>query len=378
MARKLEEGRAAALGAKADGKPFVLVLNHESAWRTGDTLLKPTWGLFVNDESHRSTSTPRSRFYRWAWRVKAEKRACLSGTPMSHSPLSIWPQWKLLAPQTCDRTFTMFKGKYCIMGGYAVNGRAVQVVGFKDLPDLERRMAPIVDRVRKVDVLDLPPVVHEERVVDLPPEARKVYEAMEEEMIAAVGDGAIVAGNVLAKSVRLRQIVQGHGALDGGGHSVLHTAKADALAEILSDLPPTEPVVVFCAFHHDLDAVAAVAREADRPCNELSGRRNDVGAVWKPAPGAVAAIQVQAGGVGVDLTASAYAVYLAQTWSLSDFDQSLARLDRPGQTRSVTYLHVLADRTIDRTIRKALAARRSLVEAVMERMSRIAAGAAKS
>ncbi len=367
-ARRLETARTMAAKAKEAGKPFVLVLNHETAWRLKD-LLKPLWGLVVVDESHRSTSSPRSRFYTWAWRLRAKKRVCLSGTPMSHSPANIWPQVKFLDPDRIHQTFTQFKADHCVLGGFRVNGRPVQVLGWQRLDELERRIAPLMDIVKKTDVLDLPPVIHEDRIIELPPSARRVYDALESEMMAYVSNGIITAGNALSKCLRLQQIVQGVSMTEGGAAVTLHEDKAAALAELLEDMAPTEPLVVFAKFHSDLDAIKAVAIKLGRPFNELSGRINEVGAHWTPASGAVAGIQIQAGGVGISLTEAAYCCFYAQTWSLSDFDQAIARLNRPGQTRPVTFIHLIAKGTIDETIRTATDKRRNLVQAIIERLA---------
>jgi SNF2 family DNA or RNA helicase len=71
------------------------------------------------------------------------------------------------------------------------------------------------------------------------------------------------------------------------------------------------------------------------------------------------------GGGGIDLTAAADAVYFSQTWSLGEYDQSLARLHRPGQRRNVTYHHLLADDSVDLAVREALAKRQDMVEAIL-------------
>lgn len=49
-------------------------------------------------------------------------------------------------------------------------------------------------------------------------------------------------------------------------------------------------------------------------------------------------------------------------WKIKDDEQSRARLHRPGQTRSVTYLSLLATGTVDEQIAEALNAKRQVVE----------------
>ena len=75
--------------------------------------------------------------------------------------------------------------------------------------------------------------------------------------------------------------------------------------------------------------------------------------------------QIQAGGVGVNLSRAAYCVYYSVGFSLSDFVQSLARTHRAGQTRKVSYYHLLARDTVDAKVYAALAARKRVIDAVL-------------
>jgi len=131
-------------------------------------------------------------------------------------------------------------------------------------------------------------------------------------------------------------------------------------------LAHSQPCIVFCKFHYDLDAVHDAAEAAGRQSVELSWRRNDVGSIWKDGPDTVAAIQIQAGGVGVDLTRANVAVYYSIGFNGGDYLQSLARCHRHGQDRKVTYIHFIADGTIDRKIQRALEARADIVKSVLK------------
>ena len=50
---------------------------------------------------------------------------------------------------------------------------------------------------------------------------------------------------------------------------------------------------------------------------------------------------------------------------MGDYDQSRARIHRPGQTRPVTYYHFVARGTVDVKIRRALANKRKVVDEVL-------------
>lgn len=82
------------------------------------------------------------------------------------------------------------------------------------------------------------------------------------------------------------------------------------------------------------------------------------------------AAQLQSGAEGVDLTRARYCVFYSLDYSLGRYDQALARVHRPGQKHPVTYIHIVATGTVDQLVRKALTARRNVVEDVMDEIRR--------
>ena len=74
------------------------------------------------------------------------------------------------------------------------------------------------------------------------------------------------------------------------------------------------------------------------------------------------AVQIQAGGLGLDLTAARYCVY----YSLGDYLQSIARLHRPGQKGLVDYIHLVAAASIDEIIVDALEAKEDVINRILE------------
>jgi SNF2 family DNA or RNA helicase len=123
-------------------------------------------------------------------------------------------------------------------------------------------------------------------------------------------------------------------------------------------------VVVFCRFRCDLAEVEAVAKDLGRSYAELSGDRNDL-AAWQRGEATILGVQLQSGGVGIDLTRAAYCVYYSMGYSLGDYEQSLARLRRPGQTRCCRYYHLVCKGTVDEQVYAALRHRRGVVDSVL-------------
>jgi SNF2 family DNA or RNA helicase len=148
----------------------------------------------------------------------------------------------------------------------------------------------------------------------------------------------------------------------------IDSGKTELLEEIIEDISEEEPVVVFCRFKHDLDEIKAVAEKLGRTYGEISGSRKDALDDKAELQDGIqiAGVQIQAGGVGIDLTKSHYCIYYSVGYSLGDYEQSLARIHRPGQTKPVFYYHLVASGTIDEVIYSNLKNKKDVISTIIE------------
>lgn len=345
----------------------IVVVNYDAAWRQplGDALLRAQFDCVIADEIHR-IKAPGGKASRWMQRLGSQtpRRIGLTGTPMPHSPLDLYGQFRFLAPLVFGTSYVRFRARYAITNPEFPS----QVRQWINQDDLQRRFASITYQCAAEDVLDLPEVLRETRTCQLEPKTRRVYRELEKDFIAEVEKGTVTVANALAKTLRLRQCTSGFvGGSDEFGDRFLEelgTEKQGVLADLLEDI--AEPVVVFCEFRHDLDVVEGLAKKLGRTYGELSGRRRD--AITESATMAdvdIAGVQIASGGVGIDLTRACYGIYYSPTWSLGNFDQSMARLHRPGQTRCVRFYFIVAEGTIDAQVYKALEKRQEVVDVIL-------------
>jgi SNF2 family DNA or RNA helicase len=351
--------------AEAQGVPAVIVINYDSAWRTpfAEWALLKKWDLVVADEIHRCKA-PGGKASRYLARLgkAARYRLGLSGTPMPHSPLDVYGYFRFIDATIFGWSFHKFRQHYAVMGGYQNH----QVVAYGNLDELNRKFYSVTFACGK-DVLDLPPEMHITYTCQLGPEARKVYRSLERDLIAEVQSREITVANALVKLLRLQQITGGNIRTDDGADVLIDSAKSNLLRDVLEDVAADESVVVFCRFHKDLDTVIRVAEETGRKSLELSGRTDDLKR-WQAGEASVLAVQIESGGVGVDLTRARYALYYSLGFSLGSYEQSLARIHRPGQTRPVEYIHLLAEGTVDEKVMAALGRRADVVHTVLQQM----------
>jgi SNF2 family DNA or RNA helicase len=375
-ARKRTEAEHAEAIARARRLPLVLIINYESAWRpplgqiydaTGERVLDPgyflarDWDVVCADELHRCKD-PQGRASRFLAKLgeQAHKRIGLTGTPMPHSPLDLFAQYRFLDPSIFGRSYYAFKARYAIMGGF----EGKEVVGWNHKDEMHQRMMSLAYRVRAADVLDLPPATHIERRCALEASAARQYKEMWKNFVVETEQGTVTAANAMVKLLRLQQLTSGYLRTEEGEDVEVSKAKAGLLTEIFTDLPTDEPVVVFCRFRADLDTVRQMAEDTDRSVAELSGRSNQL-ADWQAGNRTVLAVQIQAGGVGIDLSRAHYAVYYSLGFSLGEYEQSVARLHRPGQAHPVFYYHLICDGTVDEHVYRALQERRDVIESIL-------------
>lgn len=352
--------------AEARGRPFVVVVNYESAWRAplSKLLVDRVWDLLILEESHR-IKAPFGAASKFATDLgkTSRRRLALTGTPAPHSPLDLFAQARAIDASVFGWSFVSFRNRYAVTDPVFKN----KVRRWINQDELQRKFRDLAYECDLTGVLDIPEATDQTVTVHLGAKARKLYDQLEQEMWAEVDRGEITIANALVRLLRLQQLTSGYLVTDDGAVSHLDTGKRDALKDMLDDIPADVPVVVFARFVRDLDVIAEVAAEMGREYGEVSGRRKD-----GLSPNAemlphirLLGTQIQSGGVGVDMTAAGVAIYYSLGMSLGDYLQSRARLHRPGQKRHVTFQHIIAEATVDETVMQALERRQEVIETVL-------------
>ncbi len=371
----------------ADG--IAVVVNYEAMWQgaLGELLLSREWDAVILDESHR-IKAPGGAASKYVARLrdKAKRRVCLTGTPQPHSPLDIYAQARFIDPGVFGTNFARFRNRYAIMKEIrAAGGRFVKVIdkdagdnGYQRLDELADKIASfsfIIEQDELDEYLGLPEAIDLDRHCTLSPKSQKVYDEVWNELAVTLDEGTVTASNVLTRLLRVQQITSGHLPTDdeGEGSTVVEVGreKATLLADILEDIPNDEPIVIFARFTHDLDVIRKIVEDKERSRDgrrygELSGRSKDgmTAEATMRDDIDVLGVQLQAGGVGIDLTRASHAIYFSMGFNLGDYLQSRKRVHRPGQKRMTRYMHLIAKGTVDELVYAALAERKEVVDYV--------------
>lgn len=350
---------AAALFNRAKHKVFIG--NYDFLWRDPfrSWALTQRWDLVITDEAHRlkSAGGKASGFFK-TLRARAGFCLGLSGTPMPHSPLDLYAQMRFIDPRLFGTSVARFKQQYCFIGGF--DGR--QIVGWQHLDELHAKFYEAAFRVTD-EVLDLPKQVDEFRTTTLEARAYKHYKELQKDFMTATEHGLITVKNALVKMLRLQQLAGGWLKHEDKTYEQVSRAKLDLLVETISDLPKEEPLVIFCRFHHEMDAVMNLLRSRKRPVAEVSGRQDQL-KHWQAGTYQDIVVQIQKT-EGTDFTRARYGIYYSQGLSLGNYDQSRKRIRRPGQVRSQTFIHLLVKGTVDEKIYRTFAKNEDVIQAVL-------------
>lgn len=143
-----------------------------------------------------------------ALRKKCGRVILLNGTPIDNNPGDLYSQGLLMDKRILDcDTWFHFRSRYAVLGGWMNK----QVVGWRNLEDIQKRFAPYVLRRLKKDCLDLPPklptVIFD---VPLTQATWDIYKEMRDQMVAWLSASTVsVSAQAVVKGMRLAQITSG-------------------------------------------------------------------------------------------------------------------------------------------------------------------------
>jgi len=355
--------------ADALGKPFDVVVTTFETFRIHHAAFLPCVRRLIVDEASK-VKNHKSGVARAvvAFAQRMERVYLLSGTPAPNCPSEWFPQIACVNPHTFGANYWRFINTYFVPRKRTLrDGR--QVIDRLDQTPAQRErftaaLAPHVHPIRKAECLDLPPVTDVVVRIDLDADERRTYDTLVDEFRLLLEDGSSSPIKREASLTKMRQAVGGGVYIDGG-YVETGRSKVDALEELLEEIGPAEPVVIWAEYRSEIDRLRAVTGG-----EVLDGRTSHdaESIVRRFQAGEIRRLicHPQAAGHGITLTRSCYAIYFSLSFSRELFDQSRARLDRSGQTRPVTNYILCADRTIDRAIWKTLQNKGDVARAVIE------------
>ena len=336
--------------------------------------------LLVVDESHdfRSPGSKRTK------RARSLKRYCkvrriLTGTAVSNSPLAAYSQFELLADHALGfDKFSDFESHYAYyVQERTKGGRSYDRLDhYRNLDDLQGRMAEWSSVVLREDVDDMPDLVMDERTVVLPDSMMQAYRTLVKEMILELdGGGEVEAVDGGARLIKLQQMLGGFVVdIDGVVRELVSDDENPRIQSMLEDVRESDrKCIVWCKYREDIRRVVRSLAAAGIKCVEYHGavhsqsKRQEAIDLFNDDPSVKVFVgQPKAGGQGLDLSAADLILWYSHTFDLIERDQANERATQIGG-KTVTIRDYITPGTVDEYILANLNQKRSVSESLAGR-----------
>ena len=347
-------------------------LSHSSGFEFAEAFLKSGKKcLIILDESSRIKSASSIRTKNVIkLRDLASYRRIMSGTPITKGVEDLYSQFMFLDKNILGySSFFTFKSRYCVMGGFEQR----QIIGYRNVPELQRRIDGHAYRKTKEECLTLPEKIFVTREVEFTPEQKALYEQVKEEFLALLNDGTVVEMPLaIVRMLRLQQILSGHFPNpETQEMQYVPSNRTNALLEVLEESGESK-VIVWTRFKHDIDMISKALKDAGIGFVTYTGEtsQNDrVAAIdnFRNDPSIKVFLgNPAAAGIGLNLTVANVVVWYSMTFNLDEYLQANDRCHRIGQKWAVTYVTLVTPGSLDIKIAKALRNKKNIADTVLD------------
>lgn len=348
----------------------VVVVNYESAWRLEKALTAWHPDLIIADEGHKiKTHNIAASKAMHRMGAKASYRLLLTGTVITNKAIDVFSQYKFLNPAIYGNSFYAFRNRYFDMVGY---GNHTPVLKKSMEGELTEKLHSISYRATKAECLDLPETTDVIRQIELEPAALRIYRGLVKESYAELASGEVTATNILTRLLRLSQLTGGFlGNDETAAVEQVSAAKLSALEDILDGaVAEGKKLVIIARFLPEIRAICKLLEKRGLGYSCITGEvknRDEQVARFQKEPEVMAFVgQIATAGLGITLTAASTMVFYSLDYSMSNFEQTKARIHRVGQRMPCTYLYLVARGTVDEKVLAALESKADLARTLVD------------
>tara|TARA_R100001591_G_scaffold3476_7_gene8252 strand:- start:176 stop:1471 length:1296 start_codon:yes stop_codon:yes gene_type:complete len=303
----------------------------------------------------------------------AKYKRIMTGSPVTKNPLDLYTQCEFLDPYLLDfASYYAFRNRYAEMTTMNVRGRSIQVVKeFRHLGELSESLQPFSYRVLKEDCLDLPPKNFTKRHIVLTSEQRKIYDQMKKHALAMLNGKITSTMTVLTQLMRLHQITCGHFTADDGSTQLIANNRITELMNVLEEIEGK--AIIWANYQKDITSIIESIIKVYGPGSVVDyygltpqeERQDNIRKFQNDSKCRFLVGTPQTGGYGITLTQANTVIYYSNGYDLEKRLQSEDRAHRIGQKKTVTYVDLICEDTIDEKIVKALRDKINIASEVM-------------
>ena len=319
-------------------------------------------GIVAADEVHKMKNV-QSQQGKGFLELKPECKIAMTGTPLMNRPFDLYMILKWLGCES--HTLGQFKSRYAEFGGYG----GYEVIRYKNMGELQKRLDSVMLRRKKEEVLDLPEKTYVMEYVDMTPKQASLYREVRDSILANI-DQVEMSDNPLANLIRLRQATGYTGILSSTVHE---SAKLDRLEELIQDnVDNGRKVIVFSNWTQMTDPAAERLQKMGVKYRVITGqtkaedRMKYVEEFQGDNDMMVMLGSIGALGTGLTLTKANTVIFLDHPWNRALYDQCVDRAHRIGQTKNITVYNLMCKGTIDERIWEIVEEKREISDKIVD------------
>ena len=347
--------------------PYFIITNIESfrvdeiATQISDLCSMGIINMCAADEMHKMKN-PTIKQTRGFFKCLPECRIGMSGTPLMNSPLDIYVILKWLGYE--KHAFYSFKNHFCVFGGFGGH----DVIGYRNLGELNAKLSSIMLRRLKADVLDLPDKLYIDELVDMSTKQSRLYDEIEAGIKNEFVLGTLDLSNPLSVLTRLRQCTGYTGIVSD---CIFESSKLDRMEDIIEEaVSNNQKVIVFSNWTQMTDIVqerlqkynpAVITGATTDNKRQMMANTFQTDDNCKVIIGTIGAM-----GTGLTLTAGSVVIFLDEPWNKALFDQAVDRAHRIGTQSTVTIYSLMCKGTIDERIHNIIYTKGIMSDAIVD------------
>lgn len=292
-----------------------------------------------------------------------KRRYIMTGTPAPRSLLDLWSQIYILDEgQSLTKNFYHFRNRYFHTNDW---NKYSFIINDGAADKIHQAVSPLILEMKAEDYLDMPELIFNNIMVQLPSKALKQYKKMEQEFFLELDGGEVTAEAAAQASLKCHQIANGCVYEDipenlpeeqlasfkrNRKTLFIHKAKIEALKDLIDELNG-KPLLIGYQFRHDLQSIQKLLGK-DVPhigSGVSNSKMKQIEEDWNAGKLPILVGHPGSMGHGLNLQSAGNDVcWFSLTWNLEDYEQFYRRVYRQGvKGNSVRVHHLIAQNTLD-------------------------------
>lgn len=332
--------------------PDITYISYESLRLTDKETKRPRWWKYtgarnggqvydvIADECH-ALKNPQSKQSKALYEIKMSGGLFigLSGTPMPNGWIDFAGYSKLFG---FTKGITEFKRNFCVYQDYK---GFPELVKYVNIPIMESQLSRVAYRLNRDQAAELPSRQTLAEHINLTLKASKLY----------------LTCKITRKHPNTQELLDNAPRLLSVLRQSTTDARLDSLLSIVNDT--SDNIIVFYNYISERKAILKLLAKSDKKILRYDGEvHNDLPASDAKIQNTILVAHYKSASTGLNLQWANVTVYFSPTYSYQEFEQSIGRTHRHGQTKKCLYYLFNVKNTVDRDIWNCLRGKRDFNE----------------